>query len=121
MGNTKIGLRRALQDIAGVYVYDGPTLSMRWVELRNATTSKPGSDAERYRLLAEFAFREHALAEKAYAHVGRPDYGLAARILVAHLDDPDLSIRARQFHRRFKLYWSQFGMRHDSDDTLPPV
>lgn len=121
VGNTKRGLGEAMHDIEGVYVHDHSTLSMRWVQLRNATAPRPRSTAERFRLLAEFSFREHALAEKAWAHIGRPEDTLAARILAAHPDDPDLTIRARQFHRRLKVFWTRRrGMPYLDDDTFPP-
>lgn len=111
VGNTKRGLGEAMHDIEGVYVHDHSTLSMRWVQLRIARAPRPRTTAERFRLLAEFSFREHALAEKAWAYIGRPEDTLAARILAAHPDDPDLAIRARLFHRRLRVYWSRRGMR----------
>jgi hypothetical protein len=91
---------------------------MRWVQLRAATPPAPGSDAERHLLLAEFTFREHALAEKAHAHVGRPDDALALRVMRAHPDDPDVQLRARIFDRRRLARWARRGMP-PSDETLP--
>ena len=120
VGNTTRRLGDALRDIEGVYVYDHPALSMRWVQLRNATAPLRRSTAERFQMLAEFSFREHALAEKAWAHIGRPEDRLAARILAAHPDDPDLAIRARLFHRRLRVHWSRLGMPYSDDDIAPP-
>lgn len=120
VGNTRRGLADALTDIEGVYAYDHPTLSMRWVQLRNSKAPLPGSLAERYLTAAEFSFREHALAEKAHAHVGRPDDALALRVLRAFPDDPDLGLRARHFDRRRLAHWARLGMP-PSDGSLPPT
>lgn len=118
VGNSRGGLDRALMDIEGVYVYEHPTLSMRWVQLRNATAPRRRSAAERFRLLAEFSFREHALAEKAWAHIGQPDDALALRVMRAHPDDPDVQLRAKVFDRRRLARWARLGMP-PSDGTLP--
>lgn len=118
VGNTRASLAKALHDIEGVYVYDHETLSMRWVQLRTATPPTPGSSAARHLLLAEFTFREHALAEKAYNHIGRPDDALALRVMRAHPDDPDVELRAKTFERRRRSRWSRFE-GPSSDGTLP--
>lgn len=118
VGNTKRALGEAMHDIEGVYVHDHSTLSMRWVQLRNATAPRPRSAAKRFRLLAEFSFREHALAEKAWAHIGPPDDALALRVMRAHPDDPDVQLRAKVFDRRRLARWARLGMP-PSDGTLP--
>ncbi len=107
VGNSGITLAGAIGDLEGVYVYHHETLSMRWVQLRSAIPAAPMSPAIRYFLLAEFAFREHALAEKAWSHIGQPDDSLAFRVLLAHPDDPDLAIRANDFDRKRRSHWAR--------------
>ncbi len=109
LGNTRVILMAAIQEIEGVYAYDHAALALQWVQMKSAVADTPGSGAERYRVLAELALREHALAVGAYGWAGPPGDALAERVLVAHPDDPDAQSRARVFERSRRILWARFG------------
>lgn len=118
VGNTRVTVDQAVQQIEGCYVFHPESLSLRWVQIKSTPGALPNSVSARYQLLAEFAMREQALAEKAFGWVGRPDDALALRVLRAHGDDPDLALRARVFDRRRLSRWARFGMP-PGDGSLP--
>jgi hypothetical protein len=110
VGNASLTVDAAIQEIDGVYAFDHELLALRWVQVKSAAADAAGSPASRFRLLLEFALREHALAEHAHAWVGRPDDALPLRIMRAHPDDPDVQLRATTFNRRRAVRWARFGM-----------
>lgn len=118
LGNTRMTLTAAIQEIEGVYSYDQAALALHWVQLKSAVADAPGGGAARYRLLAELALREHALSEGAYGWAGRPGDALAERVLGAHPDDPDAQIRARVFERSRRTVWARYGAP-PNDGSLP--
>jgi hypothetical protein len=120
LGNSRMTLTTAIQEIEGVYALDQAALAIRWVQMRSAVADTAGGGAERYRVLAELALREHALAVGAYGWAGRPGDALAERVLVAHPHDPDAQIRARVFERSRRIIWARYGLPPGTG-SLPPT
>ncbi|MCU0650566.1 MAG: hypothetical protein MUF00_21440 [Gemmatimonadaceae bacterium] len=117
LGNTAMTLAAAIGTIDGVYVYDQATLALHWVQMKSAVADT-GGGAERYRLLAELALREYALAVGAFGWAGRPGDALAERVIGAHPDDPDAQLRVRVFEQSRRILWARYG-EPPSDGSLP--
>lgn len=109
LGNTRVSLMAAIQEIEGVYAYDHAALALQWVQMKSVVADTPGSGAERYRVLAELALREHALSVGAFGWVGRPGDALAERLIGAHPDDPDAQLRVRVFEQSRRIMWARYG------------
>jgi hypothetical protein len=117
-GNTRMTLKAAIREIEGVYAYDHDALALHWVQMKSAVVDAPGSGAERYRVLAELALREHALAVGAFGWAGLPSDALAERVIGAHPEDPDAQTRARVFERSRRILWARYG-EPPNDGSLP--
>lgn len=103
-----------------MHAYDHAALALHWVPMKSAVADSPGGGAERCRVLAELALREHALAVGAYGWAGRPDDALAERVIGAHPDDPDAQLRARVFEQSRRILWARYG-KPPGTGNLPPT
>jgi hypothetical protein len=118
LSNTTMTLAAAIREIDGVYAYDQASLALHWVQMKSAAAEVAGGGAERYRVLAELALREHALAVGAFRWAGRLGDALAERVIGTHPDDPDAQLRARVFEQSRRILWARYGAP-PSDGSLP--